>query len=542
MASGDPLKKHARMRSCDTLLVVLGDQLDRDMPALSELDKGRDAVLMMEVREEAEHVPSHKQRTVLFLSAMRHFAAELVEKGFRVRYVKLDDGANTQSFASELRRAASTLSPKRIVVTQPGEHRVVEVVEEFAEEWRGEAGEGEERAFEMREDEHFYTPLEEFAEWAEGRKSMIMEFFYREQRKKLGYLMEGEKKPAGGEWNFDKENRETFKDTPMAKRPYAPKPDEVTREVMELVERTWPDAYGKLDSFRWPVTRAEALKALNDFIDRRLHRFGTYEDAMWTGEAFLYHSVLSSSLNLKLLNPRECVEKAIAAYEEGRATLNNVEGFVRQLIGWREYIRGVYFTEGPGYPFRNGLEQSGELPEWFWTGETDMRCMQECLGSVVEHAYSHHIPRLMVIGNFAMLAGVEPRQVHEWFLAMYVDAVEWATAPNVVGMSQHADRRPDAKAGETGVVGTKPYAASGKYISRMSNYCEHCRYDVKKREGEDACPFNVLYWDFLIRHRETFRKSNRMALILKSVDRLSKETRAQLTKDGKAIRQRFGIG
>ncbi len=538
MASDDPLKKHARIRSAETLLIVLGDQLDLDAPTLRELDRERDAVLMMEVREEAEHVPSHKQRTVLFLSAMRHFAAELVERGYRVRYVKLDDAANTQSFASEVRRAASTLSPKRIMMLRPGEHRVVETFEEFAEEWCAEA---EDRDFEVKEDDHFFTTIDEFAEWASGRKSMIMEFFYREQRKKLGYLMDSDGKPRGGKWNFDKQNREVFKRAPRPKKPYQPRPDDITREVMELVERTWPDGYGKLEGFGWPVKRAEALRALDDFIESRLPRFGAYEDAMWTEQPFLYHSLLSSSLNLKLISPRECVEKALDALDRGVATLNNVEGFVRQLIGWREYIRGVYFTEGPDYPMRNGLGDEGRLPDFYWNAETDMRCLSECLGAVVDHAYSHHIPRLMVIGNFALIAGVEPRQVHEWFLAMYVDAVEWATAPNVVGMSQHADRRPDAAPGETGVVGTKPYASSGKYIKRMSNFCDNCRYDVNKRTGEDACPFNALYWDFLIRHRETFRKNNRMAMILKNVDRMNEDTRAEITVAGKRLRERFGI-
>jgi deoxyribodipyrimidine photolyase-related protein len=539
MRSNDPLKKHARMRSARTLLVILGDQLDRDMPILSELDNERDAVLMMEVRDEAEHVPSHKKRTALFLSAMRHFAVELVDKGHRVRYVKLDDDANTQSFAGELRRAAKTLSPERIVVTEPGEHRVRRVIDEFADEFTSGGGD---RSFDVLPDEHFFVPLDEFADWAEGRKSMIMEFFYREQRKKTGYLMEAPKKPAGGTWNFDKENREAFKRTPRIRKPYKPRTDDITDEVLALVARTWPDAPGTTENFAWPVTREQALRALDDFIEHRLPKFGTYEDAMWTSEPFLYHSLLSSALNLKLLNPRECVEKAIDAYEAGDVSLNNVEGFVRQLIGWREYIRGIYYYEGPKYADRNGLNQKGPLPEFFWSGETDMRCLSECIGSVVEHAYSHHIPRLMVIGNFAMLAGVDPKHVNEWFLAMYVDAVEWATAPNVIGMSQHADKRPGSPTGETGIVGTKPYAASGKYISRMSNFCEHCPYDPGSRDRDASCPFNVLYWDFLIRHRETFRDNNRMAMILKNVDRMNNETKADLTVRGERIREQLASG
>jgi deoxyribodipyrimidine photolyase-related protein len=307
----------------------------------------------------------------------------------------------------------------------------------------------------------------------------------------------------------------------------------VTREVLDLVNREFPDAPGRMETFRWPATEVQARRALERFIDRRLVRFGTYEDAMWEGEPFLYHSALSSSLNLKLLGPMQCVEAAVAAYDSGKVAINNVEGFVRQIIGWREFIRGVYYREGEDYPARNTLDQHGDLPWFFWTGETEMNCLRHCLGDVVNHAYSHHITRLMVIGNFALIAGVHPAHVHAWFLAMYVDAVEWVTAPNVVGMSQHADG---------GVVGTKPYAASGKYIDRMSNFCRSCPYDVKRRAGKNACPFNVFYWDFLMGNEKRLRGNRRMSLVLRSLERLDEEERRKIRSAARRYRKEFKVG
>ncbi len=301
---------------------------------------------------------------------------------------------------------------------------------------------------------------------------------------------------------------------------------------MALVERTWPDGYGRMNHFNWPVTREEALRALHRFVGERLGEFGTFEDAMWEGEAFLYHSLLSSSLNLGLLRPEECVAAALQAYKDGAVPINSVEGFVRQLIGWREFMRGVYYYEDTDYVTRNTLSQHGNLPEWYWSGKIDMRCLSDCLASVIEHAYGHHIPRLMVIGNFALVAGIEPQAVHRWFLAMYVDAVEWATAPNVIGMSQHADG---------GVVGTKPYAGSGKYIDRMSNYCKDCKYDVKKRSGAGACPFNVFYWDFLMGHRQQFASNQRMRMIMKNLERMDKQERQAIRVQAGKYREQFGI-
>lgn len=374
-----------------------------------------------------------------------------------------------------------------------------------------------------------------------------MEFFYREQRRKTGYLMEGtgkSAKPAGGVWNFDKENRLPFGRQGPSPRPRPPlrfKPDEATRAVLVAMRRVLPDLPGAADSFAWPVTREQALAALDDFVTHRLVRFGPFEDAMWTSEPTLYHSTLSSSLNLKLLNPRECCERAIAAYRAGNAPLQSVEAFVRQIVGWREFIRGVYWLEGPTYADRNGLDQHGELPPFYWSADTDMACMKSCIGQVLDSGFGHHIQRLMVTGNFALISGVHPRAVSDWYLGMFVDGVDWVTLPNALGMVMHADRRKTAGKGVTGLVGTKPYAASGKYIERMSNHCTGCRYDPAERSGPSACPVTVFYWDFLIRTREQLAPNQRMAMILKNVDRMTPEARTQITIDADLLRKKLGI-
>ncbi len=521
---GSKLSSNVGEKKARRLLVVFGDQLTADVPAFEEIEPGADVVLMMEVAEEATHVPSHRQRTVLFLSAMRHFALDLMEAGHRVRYVKLDDPHNTHSFTDEVERAVEMLGVEEVHVTHPGEHRVMTMVESWGKRFGVEVN--------IHDDAHFLTTPDDFDAWANGKKQLVMEFFYRQQRKDLDVMTKGGK-PEGGEWNYDKENRKAFKETPRPEKPYQPRTDAVTAEVIDLVSRRFPDAPGELESFRWPVTREQALRALDKFVEQRLHRFGTYQDAMWTEQPWLYHSHLSSSLNLKLLNPREVYQAAVEALESGDAPINSVEGFVRQIIGWREFIRGVYWYEGKDYPKRNGLDQHGDLPEFYWNAETGMACMADSLGSVVEHAYGHHIQRLMVTGNFGLIAGVHPTRVHEWYLGMYIDAVEWATAPNTVGMAMHADHA---------VVGTKPYSASGKYIKRMSNYCEHCRYDPNKRTGEDACPFNTFYWDFLIRNEDRFKGNNRMAMILKNVERMNKKDKTEITVEGRRLRKEFGVG
>lgn len=517
---------------------MFGDQLDQESALIRSI-RPTDTVLMMEVASESRHVPSHVQRTVLFLSAMRHFAADLVQRNNRVRYVALDDPENTGSFDTEISLAIADLSPSEIVSVQPGEWRVQSLLKRVCE--------SADTPLTLVPDDHFITAPEQFATWAKGRSILTMEFFYREQRRKTGYLMQGDGKnatPVGDVWNFDKENRLPFGKRGPDPRPRPPlkfKPDKITNDVMDSIQRVLPNLPGSIESFSWPVTRQQALDALDDFITHRLANFGPFEDAMWSTERTLYHSVLSSSLNLKLLNPRECCERAIYAYHASKAPLQSVEAFVRQLIGWREFIRGVYWLEGPTYAERNGLEQHGNLPSFYWTGDTDMACMKSCIGQVLETGFGHHIQRLMVTGNFALISGVHPREVSDWYLGMFVDGVDWVTLPNALGMVMHADRRRASAEGITGLVGTKPYAASGKYIQRMSNYCTNCRYDPGERHGPSACPFTVFYWDFLIRNQGTLAHNQRMKMILKNVDRLSPGTLTQITIDAALLRKKFLI-
>ncbi|GJM25670.1 MAG: cryptochrome/photolyase family protein [Phycisphaerae bacterium] len=506
------------------LAVVFGDQLDLNASTLKSLDKDRDAILMMEVAGESAEVPSHKQRTTLFLSAMRHFAQDALKTGYRVHYIRLDDPNNTQSLDGEIERAIRQLKPERLICTEPGEWRIRNMIEQVAANLSCPLA--------INDDDHFLVTGEEFSAWMAERKQPVMEHFYRKQRRKLDILMDTDGKPTGGEWNYDKDNRNALKRAPGLRPPYTPRVDEITQEVIALVKRQLPDLPGKLDSFRWAVTRTQARRALKDFVEHRLPNFGAYQDAMWSGEPHIFHSLVSPALNLKLLNPRECVRAAVHAFESGHAPLNSVEGFVRQIIGWREFIRGIYWHEGPDYGRRNALEHQGALPEFYWTGETDMVCMGDALGQVIEQGYGHHIQRLMVTGNFALLAGIDPRLVSDWYLGMYVDAVDWVTSPNVLGMALHADG---------GVVGTKPYAASGKYIQRMSNYCTECRFDPGKRHGPDACPFTTFYWDFLLRHEDRFRNNHRMTMMLKNLSRLSKSEKQQITQEANKLRVEFAI-
>ena len=532
------LKRSTTQTGGGRLAVIFGDQLDLDAPLISTLEAD-DTVLMMEVAGESQHVPSHVQRTTLFLSAMRHFAADLIKRKIRVRYINLEDPENTGAFETELTRAIAALKPTQIVCTQPGEWRVLTILERV----RDATG----IPLTVLPDEHFLTTVEEFAAWAKDRTALTMEFFYREQRRKTGYLMEGHgqgAQPVGGVWNFDKENRLPFGKqgpSPKPRKPLTFKADATTHAVISAMKQVLPGLPGATESFGWPVTREQALAALDDFITHRLTNFGAYEDAMWTNEPTLYHATLSSSLNLKLLNPRECCERAIKAFNDGEAPLQSVEAFVRQIIGWREFIRGIYWLEGAEYADRNGLNQQGKLPDFYWTADTDMACMKACVGQVIETGYGHHIQRLMVTGNFALISGVHPRAVSDWYLGMFIDGVDWVTLPNALGMVMHADRRPKASKGVTGLVGTKPYAASGKYIERMSNYCTDCRYDPAERSGPSACPVTVFYWDFLIRTRTQLSQNQRMAMIMKNVDRLTPQTQTQITIDAALLRKKLGI-
>jgi deoxyribodipyrimidine photolyase-related protein len=451
--------------------------------------------------------------------------ALLVAGDVRLRYVALDDPANTNSLDGELSRAIAALRPERLAVVRPGEWRVLQLMERVAATHA--------LPITLHEDPHFLLTPADFSAWAAGRKELVMEHFYRMMRKKLGVLLDPDGQPEGGAWNFDAENRKPFRGDRASLPPrLVHPPDTITQEVLHLVANRLPDLPGSLDDFTWPVTRERALAELRDFVRNRLRSFGDYQDAMVTGAPWLHHSLLSPAMNLKLLDPREIVQLAVEALRRGVAPLNAVEGFVRQVIGWREFIRGVYWHEGPAYGARNALGQRRSLPVLYWTGETEMRCLRESVGEVLRHGYGHHIQRLMVTGNFAMMAGVDPREVSDWYLGMYVDAVDWVTLPNTLGMSQHADG---------GVVGTKPYAASGRYISRMGDYCGGCRFDPGGRVGDEACPFTTFYWDFLIRHQATFAGNRRMALPLKHVQGMSASEKRAIVEWANVVRARLGM-
>ncbi|MFC7689325.1 cryptochrome/photolyase family protein [Paeniroseomonas aquatica] len=498
------------------LRVLLGDQLTPGVSALAGLDPAADVVLLAEVMGECAYVPHHKQKLVLVLSAMRHFAAALEARGVRVDYVRLDDPANTGTLSGEVARAVARHRPAGIVATFPGEYRVLADMRG----WEEATG----LPVDIRDDDRFLADLGWFQRWAQGRKQLRMEFFYREMRRETGLLMEGEA-PAGGAWNYDAENRRRL-DRGVVPRPRRFAPDAVTREVMALVEARFPANFGTLEEFAWPVTAAEAEAALADFIAHRLPRFGDYQDAMASGQPVLFHALVSTSMNLGLLSPRACCEAAEAAWRAGAAPLNAVEGFIRQILGWREYVRGIYWLKMPAYAGLNALEATRPLPWSWWGGETRMNCIRQTVRQTRDMAYAHHIQRLMVTGNFALLAGLDPAAVNEWYLAVYADAYEWVELPNTHGMVLHADG---------GVMASKPYAASGAYINRMSDYCRGCAYDVKQSTGPDACPFNALYWDFLARHAQRFAGNNRLAMPLQTLRKMPAEKLAGLRAQAAAF-------
>ena len=508
------------MAELRSLVVVLGDQLDLDAAAFDGFDAALDAVWMAEVAEESTAVWSSKPRIAMFLAAMRHFALALQAAARPLHYTRLDAPGNHGSLAAQLHADIERLRPTRLLLTAPGDWRVLQALKAVAQ-FQG-------LPLQIREDRHFFVSVREFAAHAKGRKALRMEYFYREQRRRQQVLMQGDD-PIGGQWNFDADNRGAFAATgPGAVPPRASfAPDAITAEVIALVESRFAAHPGRLQSFAWPVTRAQALQSLRAFIEQRLPMFGRYQDAIWPDDPWLYHSHLSAALNLKLLNPREVVAAAETAYREGHAPLASVEGFIRQILGWREYVRGIYWTLMPEYLERNALDARHDLPAWYWTGATDMLCLRDALMQTLEHGYANHIQRLMVTGLYALMLGVQPRQVHEWYLAVYVDAVEWVELPNTLGMSQYADG---------GVMGSKPYIATGKYIQRMSPHCKSCRYDPALRTGQRACPFTTLYWDFLLRHEAMLAKNPRMSLQVKNVARLSDPEKRAVSERAAAIR------
>ncbi|MDP3551734.1 MAG: cryptochrome/photolyase family protein [Novosphingobium sp.] len=499
------------------LVPILGDQLSPDISSLADRTPEDTVVLMMEVAEETTYVRHHKAKIALILSAMRHFAEELRAAGWTVDYIKLDDPENSGSFSGEVARAVERHRPRGVQVTEPGEWRVRNAMDQ----WRTDLP----LRVRILPDTRFVCPLPDFYEWAAGRKELRMEWFYREMRRKTGLLMEGDK-PVGGRWNFDAENR----GGPEAglQPPALPvfEHDALTREVLDLVSARFAKHFGSLDKFGWPVTRAEAEAARDDFLKYRLPLFGKYQDAMVAGEDFLFHAALSPAINIGLLDPLDLCRRAETEWREGRAPLEAVEGFIRQIIGWREYIRGMYWLEMPGLADANGLEANRPLPDFYWTGETPMRCLSDCVRTTQENAYAHHIQRLMVLGNFALLAGLKPQDVADWYLVVYADAFEWVELPNVAGMVLHADK---------GRLASKPYAASGAYIDRMSDYCGKCAFNVKKKTGDGACPFNALYWHFLARNEAKLAGYHRLAQPYATWRRMSEDKQAEYLESAEAF-------
>lgn len=492
------------------LRVILGDQLNTQISSLSDVDKENDIILMYEVWDEATYVKHHKKKIAFLFSAMRHFAKELTDQGFNVRYTYLDDPENSGSFRGEVKRAVQAINPDEIIVTEPAEYRVLEDMKG----WNFQS------PLDIRIDDRFLCTHQEFANWADGRKQLRMEYFYREMRKKYNILMNGDK-PEGGEWNYDSDNRKPPKDGLDVPSTYLSEPDEITQEVMALVTEHFDNHFGDLEPFHFAVTRVQALHALDQFIKERLVNFGDYQDAMVQGEPWMFHSHLSFYINCGLLLPLECLKAAEQAYRNGSAPLNAVEGFIRQILGWREYVRGIYWLKMPAYERENFLEAKRPLPALYWGADTQMNCMSQCVSETKENAYAHHIQRLMVLGNFALIAGLDPDEVNEWYMIVYADAYQWVKLPNVSGMILFADG---------GVLGSKPYAASGSYINKMSDYCKGCRYKVSKKNGPDACPFNYLYWDFLIRNEDKLRGNHRLGMIYKTLERMDIE-KVQAIKD-----------
>lgn len=499
------------------LIVVLGDQLSLDLAALKGADQARDVILMAEVAEEAGYVPHHKKKIAFLFSAMRHHAERLLAMGWRLRYVTLDDPKNCGSITGEIARALQDFCLTQVCLTEPAEYRLKTAVQDWARD--------RQVALEMRLDSRFICDHATFQRWAEGRKQLRMEYFYRDMRRKTGLLMQGDK-PEGGKWNFDSENRKPAADDLFMPRPLRHAPDQITKDVLALVADRFDTHFGELHPFCFAVTQEGAQEALEHFVTEALARFGDYQDAMLEGEPFLYHSVLAQYINAGLLDPLAVCRRVERAYYEGSAPLNAVEGFIRQIIGWREYVRGIYWLKMPDYTQQNFLQAQRALPDFYWTADTDMACMASALRQTRDHAYAHHIQRLMVTGNFAMLIGVNPHEVHEWYLAVYADAYEWVEAPNVIGMSQFADG---------GILGSKPYAASGNYINKMSNHCAGCRYDVHQKTGPQACPFNPLYWDFLIRNQDKLGANPRLSQAYRTWDRMGDDKKRAYRQSATAI-------
>ncbi len=507
--------------SARRLILILGDQLTHGLGALKDIDREYDHVLLAEVMEEASHVPHHPKKIALIFSAMRHFSEALRARGIQVHYVTLDDPDNSGSLAGELLRWTQRLDPAEVHLTECGDWRLEQALRHCGV------------PIHWHQDSRFICSRDAFAAWAKGRKQLRMEFFYREMRRDSGLLLNLDGTPEGGAWNFDADNRKAL---PKGVRPPAPlsiEPDAITRDVLALVERRFTSHYGSLEGFDYPVTAEQAEHLWQYFLAQGLADFGDYQDAMVDGEPFLFHSRISAALNIGLLDLRRICAEVEAAYRAGDVPLNAAEGFIRQLIGWREYVRGIYWLRMPEYAEGNRFGNSRALPEFYWTGKTRMNCMRQAIGQTLEHAYAHHIQRLMATGNFALLAGIAPKAICDWYLAVYMDAFDWVELPNTLGMVMHADG---------GYLGSKPYCASGQYIKCMSNHCQGCSYKVSESTGESACPFNALYWHFLMRHREPLERNPRIGMVYRNLARMTEAKQQALWDWGERLLAKLDAG
>ena len=507
--------------SARRLILILGDQLTHGLGALKDIDREHDHVLLAEVMEEASHVPHHPKKIALIFSAMRHFSEALRARGIQVHYVTLDDPDNSGSLAGELLRWTQRLDPAEVHLTECGDWRLEQALRHCGV------------PIHWHQDSRFLCSRDAFAAWAKGRKQLRMEFFYREMRRDSGLLLNPDGTPEGGAWNFDADNRKAL---PKGVRPPAAlriEPDAITAEVLALVARRFTHHYGRLDGFDYPVTAEQAERLWQHFLARGLADFGDYQDAMADDEPFLFHSRISAALNIGLLDMRQLCADVEAAYRAGDVPLNAAEGFIRQLIGWREYVRGIYWLRMPEYAEGNRFGNSRALPEFYWTGKTRMNCMRQAIGQTLEHAYAHHIQRLMVTGNFALLAGIAPKAICDWYLAVYMDAFDWVELPNTLGMVMHADG---------GYLGSKPYCASGQYIKCMSNHCQGCSYRVSESTGESACPFNSLYWHFLMRHREPLERNPRIGMVYRNLARMPEAKQQALWDWGERLLAKLDAG
>lgn len=482
---------------------ILGDQLSPNQAALQSC-RDRATTTPVILIESLHHIQArsyHQQKLILVWSAMRHFAQELTEAGWPVTYCE-----QAADFVTPLHQWIRTQGITELRVMAPSDRPFAAFLQTLDLPC----------ALTLLPNTLFLWPTADFQAWATARKRLLMEDFYREGRRRLNILMEG-KQPIGGRWNFDQDNRQPPKGQLQPPAPLWFDPAPLTQTVIHTVKALNVPTYGQAEPFRWGVTRHQAQQVLQHFITTRLPTFGPYQDAMVTGETTLWHALLSPYLNLGLLHPSEVIAAAETAYYEQDLPLNSVEGFIRQVAGWREYMHGLYHHVSADYPTRNWFEHTQPLPAFFWDAtQTEMNCLRQTLTQVESLAYAHHIQRLMILSNFSLIAGFSPQAVENWFHAAFIDAYDWVMQTNVIGMGLFADG---------GVLASKPYASSANYVNKMSDYCKGCRYNPKHRTGEAACPFNFFYWDFLDRHRDKLQTQGRMSFILKNLDRMEPSER-----------------